>query len=90
MLGQRLDEQRLGQPGHADEQAVAAGEQRDQHLIDDLVLADDDLAAARARMRSRPGDPRARSSSVLLSAVWLHAAAVPDVDALVRVGRASR
>ena len=25
-------------------QAVAAGEQRDQHLIDDLVLADDDLA----------------------------------------------
>ena len=42
--GERLDEQRLGQPGHAGEQAVAAGEERDQHLIDDLVLPDDDLA----------------------------------------------
>ncbi len=41
--GERLDEQRLGQPGHAGEQAVAAGEERDEHLIDDLVLADDDL-----------------------------------------------
>ena len=29
---QRVDEQRLGQPGHADDQAVAAGEQRQQHL----------------------------------------------------------
>ena len=38
------DEQRLGQAGHADEQAVAAGEERDQQLIDGLLLADDDLA----------------------------------------------
>ena len=41
MLGQRLDQQRLGQPGHAGEQAVPAGEERDQHLIDHLVLPDD-------------------------------------------------
>ena len=43
-VGERLDQQRLGQAGHAGDQAVAAGEQRDQHLLDDLVLADDDLA----------------------------------------------
>ena len=43
-LGERLDEQRLRQPGHAGQQAVAAGEERDQHLLDDLVLTDDDLA----------------------------------------------
>ena len=39
---------RLGQAGHADRQAVAAGEEADQHLLDHLLLADDhlvDLAA---------------------------------------------
>ena len=34
----------FARPGHAGDQAVAAGEERDQHLLDDLVLADDDLA----------------------------------------------
>ena len=34
----------LARPGHAGDQAVPAGEERDQHLLDDLVLADDDLA----------------------------------------------
>ena len=43
-LGERADQQRLGQPRHADEQAVAAGEQGDQEFLDDSVLADDDLA----------------------------------------------
>ena len=33
----------LARPGHADDQAVAADEQRQQHLVDDLVLADDEL-----------------------------------------------
>ena len=42
-LGQRGDEQRLGQAGHADDQAVAADEQRQQHLLDHVVLADDQL-----------------------------------------------
>ena len=41
--GQRRDHQRLGEAGHADQQAVAAGEDRDEELVDDLVLADDDL-----------------------------------------------
>ena len=40
----RLDQQRLGQARHAGDQAVPAGEQRHQHLVDDRVLADDDLA----------------------------------------------
>ena len=43
-VGQRADQQRLGQPGHADQQAMAAGEQRDEQLLDHFVLADDALA----------------------------------------------
>ena len=37
----------LARPGRADDQAVAADEQRHQHLLDDLVLPDDDLFSAR-------------------------------------------
>ena len=33
----------LASPGTPIEQAVAAGEQADQQLLDDLLLADDDL-----------------------------------------------
>ena len=40
-LGQRRDQQRLGEAGHADDQAVAADEQRQQHQVDHVVLADD-------------------------------------------------
>ena len=40
----RVDEQRLGQSGCADDQAVAADEQRHQDLLDHLVLPDDDLS----------------------------------------------
>ena len=43
-VGQRADHQRLGQARHADEQAVAAGEDGDQQLFDDPLLADDRLA----------------------------------------------
>jgi hypothetical protein len=43
-LSDGLDEQGLGQPGHAGQQTVPAGEERNQHLIDDVVLADDDFA----------------------------------------------
>ena len=38
---QRADHQRLRQAGHAFQQAMAAAEQRDQHLLDHVVLADD-------------------------------------------------
>ena len=41
-LGERLDGQRLGHAGHALEQAVAPGEQADEHPLDQPVLADDD------------------------------------------------
>ena len=34
----------LARPGHALEQAVAAGQQADQHALDHVALADDDLA----------------------------------------------
>ena len=42
-LGQLLDEQRLGQARHAAQQAVPAGQERDQDLADDALLADDRL-----------------------------------------------
>ena len=41
-LGQLADQQRLGQPGHAHQQRMAAGEQADRQPLDDVVLADDD------------------------------------------------
>ena len=41
---QRAHEQRLAQARHALDQHVAAGEQRAQHLVDDLGLADQRLA----------------------------------------------
>ena len=41
--GERSDEQRLGQPGHADDEAVAADEERQQDLVDDLSLSNDQL-----------------------------------------------
>jgi hypothetical protein len=43
-LGQGVDDQGLGQAGHARDDAVAAHEERDQHLLDHVVLADDQLA----------------------------------------------
>ena len=44
-VGQGADHERLGQPRHADEQAVALGEQGDEQLLEDVLLADDDLGA---------------------------------------------
>ena len=40
-LGQRLDGERLGQTGHAFEEAVAVGEQAREHALQRTVLADD-------------------------------------------------
>ncbi len=41
--GQRADHQRLRQPRHALQQAMPAGEDGGEHLLDDLVLPNDDL-----------------------------------------------
>ena len=43
-VGQRPDQQRLAQAGHAFEQHVAAGDQGGQRAVDDLLVADDHLA----------------------------------------------
>jgi hypothetical protein len=40
----RAHQQRLGGAGQAGDEAVAADQQRDQQLLHDLVLADDQLA----------------------------------------------
>ena len=33
---------RLGESGHAAQQAVSAGEEHEQHLVNDLILTDED------------------------------------------------
>src|SRR5262249_49741258 len=41
--GQGADGEGLGDAGHSFEEAVAAGEQRDDHAFDHVLLADDDF-----------------------------------------------
>ena len=41
--GQRLDGQRLGQAGHALDEEMAARQERHEHPLEQVVLADDDL-----------------------------------------------
>ena len=36
-VGEGVDEQRLGEPGHADEEAVAAREEGDEQVLDHLA-----------------------------------------------------
>ena len=43
-LGERADEQRLAEAGHAFEQAMAADEQAGQHAVHDLVVPHDHAA----------------------------------------------
>ena len=73
-LRDRLDEQCLGESRHAGDQAMPAGEERDEDLIDDRILPDDDLADL-DRMRSRPSATR-----------WATAAMSPEVVSVVAVG----
>ena len=53
-----MDQQGLGETGHADDQAVAAGHYGNQHLLDDALLADDQLCQFLA------GPPAARAQIV--------------------------
>jgi hypothetical protein len=43
-LADARDHERLGESGHADEEAVAAGEDGGEDLLDDFALPDDDAA----------------------------------------------
>ena len=43
-VGHRLHDERLGEAGHAGDDAVAADEERQHDLVEDLVLPDDLLA----------------------------------------------
>ncbi len=42
--GQRADRERLGQPGNALEQQMPVREHPDHHAVEQVILADDDLA----------------------------------------------
>ena len=49
--GQGLDEERLGKAGHADQKGVAASQQRNQRLIDNFGLTENDAPDAFAHQR---------------------------------------
>ena len=53
---QRADHQRLRQPRHADQQAMPAGEDRGEDLLDHLVLPDDDLLQLLAASAAGAGE----------------------------------
>jgi hypothetical protein len=53
-----LDQKRLREPGHAGDQTMAPGEERDQHLIDDVLLTDDHLADFREDAFAPCGEAR--------------------------------
>ena len=53
---QRRHQQRLRQTRHTHQQRMAAGEYADQHLVNHVVLADDDLGEFRANLGPRPGE----------------------------------
>ena len=72
MLASVLMSSVLARPGHAGEQAVAAGEEGDQHLIDDLVLADDH----QPQLLQNPRAPR-RDPGREIFAVFLHRRVMP-------------
>jgi len=55
-LGDRVHEQRLRQPRHADEQHVPAREQRRDEVVDDRVLADDPSPDLLDERRARAGE----------------------------------
>ncbi len=64
-VGERLDQERLGEAGDAGDQAMAAGEQREQDLLDDLVLSDDHLPQFAEDPLATLGHPfRARADRV--------------------------
>ena len=80
--------QRLAQPGHTQQEDVAAAEQADQHVIDDRLLADDHLgdlfadAEARIAQTSHDGGVFARESRGSFSD-WCHGfAGFPSVAGL--------
>ncbi len=60
-LGQLLDEQRLRQARHAAQQAVPAGEKRDQDLANDALLPDDGLGQLALEPPGHLGDALERN-----------------------------
>ena len=64
-LRQLLDQQGLGEPRDAAQQAVAAGEERDQDLADDALLPDDDLGELALETAGELGDAFERDRRLL-------------------------
>ena len=75
----RPQQRGLAQARNAFEQHVAARQQADQHAIDDVLLADDDLSDFLA-------DPVQLSRGELEGGIWLHRTILPQNDCLGRPG----
>ena len=84
-FGQRLDEQRLAEPGRPLEEHVAAREHADQDVIDDVPVPDDDLLDLGAQLlegRHELLDPGLLSHAISLMRP-------PAVRAIIKPGRHS-
>ena len=64
-VGEGPHEHRLAQAGHALEQRVAVGDEADQHLSDEVVLAHDDLPISVAMARARSANASDDSSATV-------------------------
>ncbi len=65
-----MDDQRLGKSGHADDEAVAADKQRQHHLSDHIVLADDELFQFRDDLLAAMLHPIGQRNVVLLKILF--------------------
>src|SRR5947207_3440082 len=78
-LGERLDEERLAEPGYAFEEHVAAGEHSGEHVRDDRAVTDDDLldlGAQRLERGDELADPGLLIHRGLLSPPRVYAAII--------------
>ena len=77
-MPKRVHQLGLGQARHADQKAMAAGQQGDQGLLDHLVLAEDHRVQAGAHLPKvsaaafrRPGASRSsRMSTLFIRGLW--------------------
>ena len=90
-LRQRGNRQRLAEAGHTLEQAVAAGEQADEHTLEDPFLTDDDAAESATSTCSRrapaSANAWARESTSLVSSCrrsrcFISTVVIHDLDLL--------
>ena len=89
-LGEGADQHRLAEARHALQQRVAAGEQADQRLPHELVLADDEARRPRSRCAVASSAKRSGSRSSVAGRWSVVCSVIGPFTPSVRAGRSSR